>query len=520
MATAATATAAAAVSRTFSFFWNNAIQHPPEPQVRDGEVTVFLQPRRFARFAGVFTLVPLLPKRPPTKQLPTEVWRRILSILIDEGEEDDGPIISKAWLGRPTAGGNSLATSEERSHNATFKWNLALVSKEFKDIALPILYAHCHIASLNSLRLFVTHLSTSDQKWDSIRRIPYSSPGRWVQSLDVSRLTTSTHQERFTADDLLTRVFPLLPFLSRLELSLTLQLSRRAMHVLGTREGAASLRSLKGVKYDSYAAAPQEPSGHRQRTFVPNDPLTELIRNCPSLEELEVVGLGLDDLDVMIAEDNIMARNELLNSHSPTSLHLPNLRSLTLLSTPTSDLLLRLIHAQLPSLTNLIITPYGDIPSPLSLITPFLAAHGSKLRTLVLFTPKSWPTVIYPPPSDLLLLAPNLLALSLEKVRLSLNPPPPPPLTAKGTPVPGTGHPLKELWIALPTVDLREAVVTLLPVLPNLRRVRARETRWAKKGMSARALEAGYQGEMRSWRRVLARFKVRMLDADGRESGL
>lgn len=99
MATAATATAAAAVSRTFSFFWNNAIQHPPEPQVRDGEVTVFLQPRRFARFAGVFTLVPLLPKRPPKKQLPTEVWRRVLSILIEEEEVDEEPVISRPWIG-------------------------------------------------------------------------------------------------------------------------------------------------------------------------------------------------------------------------------------------------------------------------------------------------------------------------------------------------------------------------------------------------------------------------------------
>lgn len=299
-----------------------------------------------------------------------------------------------------------------------------------------------------------------------------------------------------------------------------MQLSRRAMHILGTRDGAHRLRSLKGVKYDSYAAAPQEPSGHRPRTPITNDPLTELIRNCHSLEELEVVGLGLDDLDVMIAEDNTMARNELLNSLSPSPLHLPKLHTLTLLSTPASDLFLRLINAHLPSLRNLIITPYGEIMTPLSLITPFLAVHGSNLRTLVLFTPKSWPTVIYPPPHDLLLLLPNLTALSLEKVRLSLNPPAPPRMTPKGESVPGTGHPLTSLWIALPTVDLREAIAHLLPSLPNLQEVRARESRWAKKGMSARALEAGYQGEMRSWRRTLAQFKVKMLDADGRECGL
>ncbi len=306
------------------------------------------------------------------------------------------------------------------------------------------------------------------------------------------------------------------------------------MQVLGTRDGAERLRALKGVKYDTYAAVPQEPSGHRPRTVVTNDPLTELVRNCHGLEELEVVGLGLDDLDVMIAEDNSMARNELLNSLSPSPLHLlPNLHTLTLLSTPASDLFLRLINAPLSSLRSLIITPYGDIPTPLSLITPFLAVHGSKLRTLVLFTPKSWPTVIYPPPSDLLLLLPNLTALSLEKVRLSLTPPPLPLPSSTTTSTSTTtttpkrerervpGHPLTTLWIALPTPDLREALVQhlLLPgALPTSGKcARARRAGRRRACPHARSRRGGYQGEMRSWRRTLARFKVRMLDAEGRE---
>ena len=54
--------------------------------------------------------------------------------------------------------------------------------------------------------------------------------------------------------------------------------------------------------------------------------------------------------------------------------------------------------------------------------------------------------------------------------------------------------------------------------LPRLREVRARNVKWAKRGMSARAHEAGFQGEMRTWRQTLAVRKVRLYDADGREA--
>jgi len=150
MATAATATAATAVSRTFTFFWNHVVSHPPEPQLRDGgDVSIFLQPRPFARFAGVFALVPLLPRRPPNKPLPTEVWRRILSTLIDDGEDDE-PVISKPWVGRQSGG--KAALMEDRSQNAKFKWNLALVSKEFKVSFISLVF--CIKSRLGIINIF------------------------------------------------------------------------------------------------------------------------------------------------------------------------------------------------------------------------------------------------------------------------------------------------------------------------------------------------------------------------------
>lgn len=52
-----------------------------------------------------------------------------MTILIDDGEGDE-PAISKPWVGRHKGG--KAASEEERCQNTTFKWSLALVSKEFK----------------------------------------------------------------------------------------------------------------------------------------------------------------------------------------------------------------------------------------------------------------------------------------------------------------------------------------------------------------------------------------------------
>lgn len=265
------------------------------------------------------------------------------------------------------------------------------------------------------------------------------------------------------------------------------------------------MRSLKGIKYDASTGVP----GSRHVPRGEDDPLTDLIACCHGLEELEIIGLGLDDLDVLIAEQAHSEHHPGSGASTPhRALHLPRLHTLTILSTPSSDLLLRLVHSPLPALRNIVITPYGDIPAPLSLIGLFLAVHGHAIRTLVLHTPKSWPTVIYPPPASLLRLLPRLTALSLEMTPLALDAP-----LSFGSP-----HPLESLWIPRPSATLLEGLSNLFTHLPHLREVRARDVRWAKRGMSARALEAGFQGEMRTWRRVLASRKIRLLDADGRES--
>jgi len=359
-------------------------------------------------------------------------------------------------------------------------------------------------------------LVASDQKWDSIRRIPYSTPGRWVHELNLSELVLHSRADANTADALLTLLFPLLPCLTKLELTLSMQLSRRAMHALGCRDGVESLKVLRGVKYDNIVT---NAVGYNEE----HDPLTELVACCMGLEELEIIGLGMDDLDVMIAANN--AHSATKGPHVPR-IYLPRLHTLTLLSTPSSHLLRRLLHVPLPKLRTLVITPYGDLLPPLSLVTAFLETHGQTIRTLVLHTPKAaWPSVLmsFPPPKSLLRILPNLTALSLEGTSLTREgeepfklevPSPPSPHERTSSP---SGHRLATLWVPRPTSALRESIFPALPFLPNLREVRCLEVRWAKPGMSARALEAGFQGQMKDWARLLGQRKIRLLDADGRE---
>ena len=101
-----------------------------------------------------------------------------------------------------------------------------------------------------------------------------------MQSLKLSDLDMTTTAETYTVDALLSTLFPLCPFLMHLELSLTLQLSRRSFASLALTDGAQNLRALTGVRYDAASAG----SGSWE------DPLAELVSCCSGLEELEVVG--------------------------------------------------------------------------------------------------------------------------------------------------------------------------------------------------------------------------------------
>lgn len=48
---------------------------------------IFLRPRPLARTPGSFILLPLLPRPRPVRPLPAEVWSKVLSYVVDDGEE-------------------------------------------------------------------------------------------------------------------------------------------------------------------------------------------------------------------------------------------------------------------------------------------------------------------------------------------------------------------------------------------------------------------------------------------------
>ncbi|EAU92562.1 hypothetical protein CC1G_06573 [Coprinopsis cinerea okayama7 len=424
--------------------------------------TVLLRPRPLARTPGELLLLPLLPVPKPAKHIPAELWIEIL--------------------------GHSLA----QEHSFEFKawgWSLLLVCKTFREIALPLIYAHVRIAELSSLQKFYDKLHAADQKWDSIRRIPYSTPGRWVQSLDLSNLIFESRSQALQLDSILTSLFPLTPCLSSLYINPSFILSRRALYSLAERDGAANLRYIGGLSY----TAPQSPTPH-------NDPFVRLFQCCPNLEHVEIIGQGLEPLD----NDYPLHPVVLPPMDDFQPLNLPKLRVLSMLSMHTSPLMLALLYSPLPVLKKLTLTPCDDLPFPNSLVSTFIATHGETLRSLLLFTPKAWPTRLGPSPESLLDDAPNLRHLSLEM-----------PLPTLSISEPHLE--LQILSIPRPNASFWPVLERMLPYLPNLVMVRARDVRWLRKGISSMAVETGVQGEMRDWKRRLARRRIRLVDGDWNE---
>ncbi|KAF9229028.1 hypothetical protein BS17DRAFT_770929 [Gyrodon lividus] len=439
--------------------------------------TILLFPRPLARYAGRLLLLPLLPHQSPSKPLPAEIWSIIFSLALST-DASEGPYTNRlSWC-----------------------VSLMLVCKCFQEMASPLLYSNIKIRTVSCLDQFTSRLYTADQKWDSIRRIPYSTPGRWVQIFDLSKIAaTLDSRQAFAVDSLLTKLFPLMPFLEKLSLPSALPLSRRAFTSLINRDGNSNLRALSGICYDvSFSSA----------VSTEEDPSVQLLQTCHNLERLEITGNAINPVDLDSFPDGL----EVIQVPSSTvRLDLPHLHSITLLSMPSSSLMYALLNTSLPHLRALSITPYDDIPFPGAFASRFLDIHGKSLWTLSFFTPKSWPTRLHPSPCTLFHTCPNLRHLSLEC-------PLPVLVLPDATNSPQVILPLQIISIPRPKEDFWRTLERLLPSLPSLKIVRMRDVRWLRRGMNNHAQEAGVQGEMRDWRRRLARKGIRLLDGDWKET--
>ncbi|VDB96564.1 unnamed protein product [Peniophora sp. CBMAI 1063] len=436
---------------------------------------ILLRPRPLTKEPACLALVRLLPERPPPIHLPFELWTRILFHVLGQGND---------WLERlPVA---------ERRKQVCRRWHLLSVCKSWAEIAKPLLYQHLHVFTLSSLDKLVTLLHNADQKWDSIRRIPHATPNRWVRSLDVSEVRSSIPAAAMAIDLLLAKMFPLVPYLERLSLCPDYALSRSALASLSDKEGLQRLKSLMGFKV-------VHGDGDWGASASTLDPTLTILQRCSGLEQLEIVNDGGPPNE----ETALLDLEDLEVFPDLPSLSLPRLTSLYLQTPSPTPIMAALLRAEVPALRQLMITPYSDSPCPVTAL--ILSRHGANLSNLNLQPPKHWGTIVDAQPSTILITSPRLRQLSLEY---------PLPILASPT---GILHPLHTLTIPRPNARFLHALEVLLAHLPALRIVRVRGVRWLRSGVSSKALEAGVQGEMRLWRRRLARKNIRLVDADGKD---
>lgn len=361
-----------------------------------------------------------------------------------------------------------------------------------------------------------------EERWDNLRRIPHSTPGRWIQTVDISSLSGDLRprSSKLRADTCLSDVFRLTPFLTGFTSDPKFVLSGRVMKALG--EVSYKLTNLKGL-----AASEDSLSIPESPWLLKRDPLTALVRACAaSLEILEIIGTGAaQDEDTV---NGIIVQHEL----QFVPIHMPRLHTLALHGVPSSPIFYTLLHSSLPSLVRLTFTVYPSRHSreAQSPSAAFLGAHGSTLESLILSTPPDWPppdyagTFTVPARGSPVYLEHSILHLLPKLVRLNLSFPLPPLLL-----LPVRGSPLRTLLFPRPIPALLPFVLEMsqgspdgrLPTIDGigLKKVVWTKSRWLRSdvGLSSRmARTAGDQAEMIRWRRALAKLKVQVIDADGK----
>ncbi|EJD37065.1 hypothetical protein AURDEDRAFT_173823 [Auricularia subglabra TFB-10046 SS5] len=201
------------------------------------ELDVVLNARPYELNTGQLLLVPLLPPNTPKATLPSEVWERVLAYAIH------GPY--------------NIEKSKRRLTRAQWRAELSTVCRMFSVLVPPLLFAHPTVSSPNSLRALSDVIHAGDARWDSLRRILHSTPGRWVQSLDMSALDPGSHY--LQVDALLRNMLPLVPFVAEIRLNASIALSRATLDALRIGPHAARTRSLTGLRFAAPHLGPAAP---------------------------------------------------------------------------------------------------------------------------------------------------------------------------------------------------------------------------------------------------------------------
>jgi hypothetical protein len=356
-----------------------------------------------------------------------------------------------------------------------------------------------HIFTVPALEQFVSRLYESEKKWDSIQRFPYSTPGRWVHSFNITSILHINHAEDTVIDIMLTKLFPLLPFLSSLCLCNDLALSATALASFRAKDGLERIMTLKGYKVP-WLPRPEAESSNSSL------PALEILGRLEGIQRLEIVN-GDGPRVWLTTYDPVMPTDPHDPMFFPTApaIHLPHLTYLSVFAPFPTPAIAALLRAALPALQHLTITPSDDAPHGAA--RALLNMHGANLHTLRINQPCTWHALSgrEPFPVTALRTSPQLRRLALDY-----------PLAPLAAP-PAEGHPLQVLTIPCFNSKFLKALEGLLPRLPHLSVVRLRNERCLTGKAYRKALEAGVQGEMREWKVRLARKKVRLVDGNWKE---
>ncbi|GHJ89359.1 hypothetical protein NliqN6_5761 [Naganishia liquefaciens] len=413
---------------------------------------------------------------------------------------------------------------------------LLLLSKVTKPILEKVLYSSPYLPTVDRLCAFASSVLKGDSRWDSLKRIPYSTPGRYVQVLDLSHLDEplgeASRDEEFAStqgglnslagnglrlNGCLNTLFPLLPHLEVLILPSSIPVAPSTLRALQSAPSRSKAKVIHGLVLTQ--AVEPKPIKHESADATSDlDSMIRFLKAFPNLRDVSIKGYGDIDPGFSI-------------THNPQPpLDLQRLESMTLHGVKSGLFIGALCdqEASLPSLRRLDLTCYAHQPGDLTV--DLLRVHGSKLHSLTLRAPTDWPPLRIPPPSETLFLCPHLQVLKfLDSNTL------PPTETFEDPALPFTAaqhcslrHLSISKWSTAPafrdgphppsTGQFEQLIETLIRNLPpNLDDVTVEGFTWLRKPLGKAGMSAGVNGVCRRLSGALAVRGVRMLDKDGTE---
>jgi hypothetical protein len=411
-----------------------------------------------------------------------------------------------------------------------------------------VLYSSPYIPSLDRLCSFATSVLKGDSRWDSLKRNPYSTPGRYVHVLDLSRLDEARGAHRPNTDEgaspstgldstagdglrlngCLNTLFPLLPHLEVLILPSSIPVAPSTLRALRSAPCRHQLKVLHGLVITqaiepnaSYGWTPPADNGVAPPSDV--DSMLLFLRAFPKLKDISIKGYGENDPGLSTLQ------------HPQPALELVHLETLALHGVKSGLLIESLCQGAdehggdcLPALRHLDLASYANLPGDRTV--DFLRIHGRKLRTLTLRPPTDWPPLRVVPPSEVLVFCPRLEVLRY----MDPNTLPPeetfedPAFSFTGSQHQSLRHLSITKWSTAPafrdgphppsTGQFERLFHKLLHNLPpNLEDVTVENFAWLRKPLGKAGMSAGVNGLCRRLSGALALRGVRLLDKDGTE---